>query len=270
MKRSRPVSYTLKTAAELEAMRHAGTAVAVALKAMRDALAPGTTTLELDEIAGETLRSLGASSALLNYKPPFSDVHYLHNTCISIGNEVLHGVPNAARTIKEGDLVKLDLAAAVDGWCADSAVTVIVGGKGAPRAEKILATTRDALWNAIRVAVSGNTMGDVSHAMQRTIERNGLGVVTDLVGHGIGRTPHEEGLDVPCVGKPGSGPRLIAGMTFCIEPMVTCGSGEVEHLGTDPWTIVSADGTLGAHFEHTVAITESGPPIVLTQLPNPS
>ncbi|MFM7321056.1 MAG: type I methionyl aminopeptidase [Armatimonadota bacterium] len=267
MKRNRPVTYTLKSPAEIDAMRQAGAAVAAALQAMRDALAPGVTTLELDALAGDTLRGLGATSALLNYKPPFADVHYLHNTCISVGNEVLHGVPSATKRLKAGDLVKLDLAASVDGWCADSAVTVLVGGKGGERAEKILSVTRDALWNAIRVAVAGNTMGDVSHAMQRTIERGGMGVVTDLVGHGIGRTPHEEGLDVPCVGKPGSGPKLVAGMTFCIEPMVTCGSGNVEHLGTDPWTIVSTADTLGAHFEHTVAITADGPPLVLTKLP---
>ncbi len=266
MKRPRPVSFTLKTGAEIEAMRETGIAVALALKAMKEALRPGITTLELDEIAGETLVSLGAVSALRNYKPPFADVHYLHNTCISIGNEVLHGVPSATRALKDGDLVKLDLAAVKDGWCADSAITAIVGGNGSVRASKILAVTRDSLYNSIRKAVAGGRMGDVSAAMQQHIERNGLGVVRDLVGHGIGRTPHEEGLDVPCYGRPGTGVALVPGMTFCIEPMVTFGTGDVEHAGHDPWTIVSSDNTLGAHFEHTVAITDDGP-LVLTALP---
>lgn len=266
MKRPRPISFTLKSSAEIEAMREAGAAVAIALKAMKDALRPGITTLELDEIAGETLAGLGAQSALLNYKPPFADVHYLHNTCVSVGNEVLHGVPSTRRVLRDGDLVKLDLAAIKGGWCADSAVTALVGGTGSARATKVLAVTRDSLYNAIRKAVPGGRMGDVSAAMQQHIERNGMGVVRDLVGHGIGRTPHEEGLDVPCYGRPGTGVELVPGMTFCIEPMVTCGSGDVEHAGHDPWTIVSSDNTLGAHFEHTVAITDDGP-LVLTSMP---
>jgi len=250
-------------------MREAGVAVAHALKAMKDALRPGISTLELDEIAGETLAGFGAQSALRNYKPPFAEVHYLHNTCVSVGNEVLHGVPTSTRVLKDGDLVKLDLAAIKDGWCADSAITAIVGGQGSARATKILAVTRDSLYNAIRKAVPGGRMGDISAAMQFHIERNGLGVVRDLVGHGIGRAPHEEGLDVPCYGRPGTGVELVPGMTFCIEPMVTFGSGDVEHAGHDPWTIVSTDNTLGAHFEHTVAITDDGP-LVLTALPKTS
>lgn len=266
MKRNRPATYTLKTPEQIAAMRVAGVAVAAALQAMRDAAVPGVTTLELDDVAGAALAARGAVSALKNYKPPFADIHYLHNSCVSVGDEVLHGVPSATRKLREGDLVKLDVAATVDGWCADSAITVLVGKRAAQRAEKILSVTRDSLWHGIRAAVAGNHMGDVSWAIQRHVERNGMGVVRDLVGHGIGRTPHEDGLDVPCYGDPGTGPELVVGMTFCIEPMVTCGTGDVAHSDRDPWTILSADGTLGAHFEHTVAITDDGP-VVITAAP---
>ena len=268
MSQDRAVKYTIKSAADLARMRLAGKAVAVALNAMKEAAIPGNSTLALDELAGSVLATLDAKSALLDYKPPFSDVSYLHNSCISINNEVLHGVPKADRIIKDGDVLKLDIAAIFDGWCADSAITIIVGNAKSAKAEKLISVTRAALYNSIRKAVIGNTMGDVSWAMQQHIERNGFGVVRDLVGHGIGRTPHEEGLDVPCYGKPGTGVTLVAGMTFCIEPMVTAGRGSVAHSPNDPWTILSADRTLGAHFEHTIAILEEGP-LILTALERP-
>jgi methionyl aminopeptidase len=260
--------YTLKSLEEIAAMRAAGIALASALIAMKEAIVPGkTTTLDLDRIAGATLARHGAKSALLGYKPGFSEVPYLHNTCISLADEVIHGVPDGARVIREGDIVSLDCAAMKEGWCADSTISVLVGKRVSQKAQKICQVTRDAMYAAIAQARAGNRMGDVSGAMQKVVEKNGMSVVRDLVGHGIGRTPHEDGLDVPCyAGSPADDVVLEVGMTFCIEPMVIFGRPEVYHVEEDPWTIVSADGTLACHWEHTVAVTETGP-VVLTALP---
>lgn len=248
-------------------MRRAGEAVALALRAMRDAIVPGeTTTLQLDEIAGETLRAHGARPALNGYKPSFSAVPYLHNTCISLNNEVIHGVPSAQRIVREGDLISLDLDASVDGWLADATITVAVG-QVSPKARKLLTVTREALYKGIEQAVPGNAMGDVGHAIQKLVEKHGFNVLRDMVGHGIGQVPHEPGLDVPNYGRPGKGIRLQVGMTFAIEPMVTAGSYVVQHVPGDPWTIVTKDGSLAAHWEHTVAITEDGP-LILTDPPH--
>ena len=257
--------YTLKTPEEIARMRDAGIALADALHAMREAIVPGkTTTLELDRIAGLTLERHGARSALLGSKPSFSEVPYLHNTCISLNDEVIHGVPGAKRVIREGDLVSLDCAAIKDGWCADSTISVLVGKRVGARAQKIWQVTRDSMYAAIAQARPGNKMGDVCGAMQRVVEKNGMSVVRDLVGHGIGRAPHEEGLDVPCyAGSPADDVILLPGMTFCIEPMVVFGGEDVCHIDEDPWTIVSADGTIACHWEHTVAVTD-GAPLVLT------
>jgi methionyl aminopeptidase len=261
-------SYTLKTAEEIAAMRAAGLALAATLLAMKEAIVPGkTTTLDLDRIAGATLAKHGAKSALLGYKPGFSEVPYMHNTCISLADEVIHGVPSGSRVIREGDLVSLDCAAMKDGWCADSTISVLIGKRVSQKAQKICQVTRDAMYAAIAQAHAGNTMGDVSGAMQRVVEKNGMSVVRDLVGHGIGRTPHEEGLDVPCyAGSPADDVVLEVGMTFCIEPMVIYGDSEVLHIEEDPWTIVSADGSIACHWEHTIVVTETGP-VVLTAPP---
>lgn len=251
----------LKTPDEIEMMRVAGRVVADALAAMRDAIVPGeTTTLDLDEVAGEFLRARGAKPILFGYKPSFSDVPYAHNTCISVNNEVVHGVPSKSRILVEGDIVSLDLDASIDGWCADSAMTVPVGQIGS-QARNLLVATREALFKGIAQARPGNRVGDISAAIQRHAERSRYGVVRDLVGHGIGRTPHEDP-QVSNYGKSGRGERLRAGMTICIEPMVNVGTHEVTHLPNDVWTIATADGALSAHFEHTVAITSEGPDIL--------
>jgi methionyl aminopeptidase len=258
--------YRLKTASEIEAMRRAGIAVAVALRTMRDAIVPGeTTTLQLDEIAGETLKQYNAKPILNGYKPSFSSVPYMHNTCISLNNEVIHGVPSAKRVIQDGDLISLDMDASVEGWCADATITVAVGNVS-EQAAKLLKVTRESLFKGIEQARAGNTMGDVGYAIQRHVERNNMNVVREMVGHGIGQVPHEPGLDVPNWGKPRRGPRLEVGMTFCIEPMVMLGGPEVEHRSGDPWTIVTKDGSWAAHWEHTVAITKDGP-LILTSPP---
>jgi len=251
----------LKTSEEIEMMRRAGRAVAEALAAMRDAIVPDvTTTLDLDEVAAEVLKRRGAKPALLGYKPSFSRVPYKHNTCISVNNEVVHGVPGKGRILRTGDIVSLDLDASVDGWCADAALTVPVGPVSAA-AKNLLTVTREALFKGIAQARVGNTLGDVGGAIQRHVERSRYSVVRDLVGHGIGQTPHEDP-QVNNYGRPGRGDKLQAGMTICIEPMVNIGKSEVGHHRGDVWTIFTADGTLSAHFEHTVAITEDGPDIL--------
>jgi methionyl aminopeptidase len=248
---------TLKTSGEIDAMATAGRAAALTLRAMREAIIPGeTTTLDLDMVARETLKSLDAIPALLNYHPPFSEVPYLHATCISINDQVIHGVPGP-RVIRSGDLVSLDLVANVDGWLADSTITVAVGAVS-PKAQRLSEVTRGALQRAIEIIRPGIRMGDVGSTVQKIVERNGMSVVRELAGHGIGRTVHEEGLDVFNFGRPGTGIELRPGMTFAVEPMVCAGKPGVEHRGDDPWTIYSKDRSLACHWEHTVAVTEDG------------
>ncbi len=252
----------LKTADEIAAMRRAGEILAITLRTMAEAIEPGkTTTLELDEIAGETLAKYGAKAPLNGYTPSFSKVPYAHNTCISINNEVIHGVPRADRVIQSGDLVSLDMDASVDGWCADATITVGVGNVS-PKARKLLQVTRESLYIGIQAARPGGHMGDVGYAVQRHVEKAGFNVVREMVGHGIGTMPHEPGLDVPNWGRPHTGVKLVPGMTFCIEPMVTAGKADIQHAKNDVWTIVTRDGSLAAHFEHTVALTEDGAQIL--------
>ncbi len=242
-------------------MRRAGAVVAEALAAMRDSIVPDvTTTLDLDEVAAEVLKKHGAKSAFLGYKPPFSRVAYKYNTCLSVNEEVVHGVPSANRVLHTGDIIGLDMGASVDGWYADAAITVPVGQISAV-AKNLLTVTQESLMKGIAQAKPGNYMGDVSAAVQKHAERARYGVVRTLVGHGIGQTPHEEP-QVPNYGRPGRGILLKPGMTFCIEPMVNVKSDEVNHVPGDEWTIVSADGSLSAHFEHTIAVTEHGPEIL--------
>lgn len=245
-------------------MREAGKAAAAALAAMRAAIVPGeTTTLQLDEVAGETLARHGARAALNGYKPPFSSVPYLHNTCISVNNAIIHGVPTRSHVLRTGDIVGFDLVASIDGWCADTAITVPVG-EVSSSARRLLAATREALYKGIAQVREGSYMGDVSNAIQRWAEQQRLGIAKDLVGHGIGYSVHEPGLDVPNQGRPGAGPRLVAGMTFCVEPMLALGRGDTKQRSGDPWTVYTKDNTLAAHFEHTVAITEAGA-VILTR-----
>lgn len=252
----------LKTPGEIEMMRLAGLVVAEVLGTMRNSIVPNvTTTLDLDAIAEDILRKHGAKSAFLNYQPSFSNVPFQHNILTSVNEEVVHGVPSAKRILHDGDIVGLDMGASMDGWFADSAITVTVGVP-TPAAKNLLTVTWDALFKGIAQAKLGNRIGDISAAVQKHVERNRCGVVRELVGHGIGTSPHEKGLDVPNYGRPGTGERLKVGMTFCIEPMVNIGSHEITHLPDDEWTIVSLDKSLSAHFEHTIAITEDGPDIL--------
>lgn len=243
---------TLKTREEIEKMRAAGRVVAAALTELAGSVVPGETTLDLDRLAEAVIRGHGAIPSFKGYKG------YPNATCIAVNEEVVHGIPGP-RALEEGDIVGIDLGAILDGYHADSAITVPVG-KASPEAQRLLKVTREALFVGIRMAVDGNHLTDVSHTIQRYVESHQFSVVRELVGHGIGRAMHEEP-QVPNFGKPGRGPRLEAGMTLAIEPMVNAGGYEVETL-RDGWTIVTKDRSLSAHFEHTVAVMENGPDIL--------
>lgn len=243
---------TLKTREEIEKMRAAGRVVAAALTELAGSVVPGETTLGLDRLAEAVIRGHGAIPSFKGYKG------YPNATCIAVNEEVVHGIPGP-RALEEGDIVGIDLGAILDGYHADSAITVPVG-KASPEAQSLLKVTREALFVGIRMAVDGNHLTDVSNAIQRYVESHQFSVVRELVGHGIGRAMHEEP-QVPNFGKPGRGPRLEAGMTLAIEPMVNAGGYEVETL-RDGWTIVTKDRSLSAHFEHTVAVMENGPDIL--------
>ena len=244
----------LKTAKEIELMQRAGVVVAGLLKYLAGIVRPGIKTKLLDEEARGFLRREGAQPAFLGYRG------YPASVCVSVNEEVVHGIPGE-RKIAEGDVVSLDAGAIVDGWYADAATTVIVGA-GSSVARRLVETTREALEEGIRQAVIGHRLSDISHAVQRRVEREGFGVVREFVGHGIGRALHEDP-PIPNFGPPNTGPRLQVGMVLAIEPMVTLGSSEVEIL-SDGWTALTKDRSLAAHFEHTVAITPRGTDILTT------
>jgi methionyl aminopeptidase len=214
------------------------------------------TTDDLDHLAENFIRARGGIPAFKGYRD------YPKTLCASVNEQVVHGIPSK-RVLKEGDIIGLDLGAIVDGFYGDSAVTVPVGAIH-PRVAELLRVTEEALHKGIEQAVVGNRLSDISHAVQRHAEAAGFSVVTDFVGHGIGRQLHEEP-QVPNYGRPGQGPRLQVGMVLAIEPMVNMGKSGVQILD-DQWTAVTQDGSLSAHFEHTIAIQPSGPARILTQL----
>jgi methionyl aminopeptidase len=216
----------------------------------------GISTEELDRIAEEAIRGRGAIPAFKGYR------NFPKTLCASVNEQVVHGIPSK-RKLKEGDIIGLDLGAIVGGFYGDSAVTVAVGRIPEATA-KLVQVTEEALYLGIKQAVVGNRLTDISNAVQQHIESSGFSVVTEFVGHGIGRQLHEEP-QVPNYGKPGQGPRLQPGMVLAIEPMVNMGRSAVRVL-EDRWTAVTVDGSLSAHFEHTIAIQPSGPPRVLSQL----
>ncbi len=243
----------IKTREEVAAMRRAGTVVADILVHLCGLVAPGMTTGEIDRIAREELKKHGAKPAFLNYHG-FPGV-----ICVSINHEIVHGIPSDARKLNGGDIVGLDFGAVVDRFYGDSAVTVGVGAIS-PAAERLVRVTRESLERGIAAVKAGARIGDIGAAVQVHAEAAGYGVVRDFVGHGIGRALHEEP-PVPNYGKAGTGPRLKAGMTIAIEPMVNAGGPEAETLD-DGWTAVTKDRSLSAHFEHTVLVTEQGADIL--------
>jgi methionyl aminopeptidase len=246
----------LKTPDEIAVMAKASRVVAEALLVLKDAVKPGVTTDELDKLAESEIRSRGAMPAFKGYR------NYPKTLCASVNEQVVHGIPSK-RVLKEGDIVGLDLGAIVGGFYGDSAVTVGVG-RIDEKTAMLVRVTEESLSLAIEQAQVGNRLSDISHAVQRHVEAAGYSVVTEFVGHGIGRQLHEEP-QVPNYGKPGQGPRLQSGMVLAIEPMVNMGGSAVRVLD-DRWTAVTVDGSLSAHFEHTIAIQPSGPAIVLSRL----
>jgi len=243
-----PRRIILKAPWEIEKLRAANQIVAEILAEIREYLKSGITTAEIDKIASDRIKQRGA-------KPAFKGYHgYPATTCISVNEEIVHGIPSERRILKEGDLVSIDLGVILDGYFGDAAFSHIVGDKGSDLAKRLLSVTKESLYKGISKARAKRRLGDVSSAIQRYVESQGFGVVRKFVGHGIGTALHEPP-EVPNFGTKGTGPLLKSGMVIAIEPMVTAGSHDVRVLG-DGWTAVTADGSLAAHFEHTIAITD--------------
>lgn len=246
---------TLKSSRELDAMRRAGRIVHDTLALMAEVIRPGISTADLDEEAERFIRS--HPGAVPSFKGLYG---FPCSLCTSVDVEIVHGIPSPDRVLREGSIVSVDCGVHLDGMHADSAVTLAVGAI-AGETQRLLDVTRASLEAGIAAATAGNHVGDIGHAVQQVAEGAGFGVVRELVGHGIGSKFHEEP-QVPNYGTPGRGPLLKAGMTVAIEPMITAGNPATRTL-KDKWTVVTQDGSLSAHFEHTVAITTEGP-VVLT------
>lgn len=246
----------IKSPAEIALMREAGRVNALALDAVRKAIAPGVTTAELDAIAEEVIRSYGGEPIFKGYPGPYP---YPATINASVNEELVHGVPGN-RKLKEGDIISIDCGTLLNGFVGDSAFTVGVG-KISAEAQRLIEVTEQALYEGIRYMRAGNRTGDVSAAIQRYVESRGFHLTREYTGHGVGRDMHE-GPQVPNYGTPGRGILLRPGMTIAIEPMVLVGTARTR-VRPDQWTVVSADGSLTAHFEHTVAVTK-GDPMILT------
>lgn len=234
-------------------MHEGGRCVAKVLERMKEVVRPGITTMDIAQEADRKARELEIVPAFKGYNG------YPAVICVSVNEEVVHGIPSTKRVLEEGDIVGLDFGALHNGFYADAAVTLPVG-ETSPETQRLLEVTRDALFIGIEAALVGNRVGDISHAVQSYVEENGFSVVKVFVGHGIGRSLHEEP-QIPNYGDSQWGVRLKKGMTLAIEPMVNAGSDGVQVLD-DGWTAVTSDGSLSAHFEHTIAVTENGPRIL--------
>jgi methionyl aminopeptidase len=237
-------------------MRAAGAILADILAVLRAEIRPGVTTGDLDEIAARMIRDAGAVSSFKGYgsHPPFPAV-----TCTSINDEVVHGIPSGRRRLADGDLISVDIGCIVDGWHADCARTWPVG-RVSPELARLVEATRRGMEAGIAAAVPGNRIGDIGHAIESVAHENGYGIVRHFVGHGIGRSMHEDP-QVPNYGRAGTGLLIEAGMCFAIEPMFTLGGDEV-YVTDDGWTVRTSDGATSAHFENTLVVTESGPDVL--------
>jgi methionyl aminopeptidase len=242
-----------KSSAEIEKMRRSGHVVRQVLDMLRDMVAPGISTMDLERAAEKKIKELGAKSAFKGY------YDYPCVLCTSINQEIIHGIPHPKRVLKSGDLVSIDCGVVLDGYYGDAAITVPVG-ELTPELKKLLEITEASLYRGIAAARIGNTIGDVGAAVQQMVEAYGFSVVRDFVGHGIGTKLHEDP-QVPNFGRPGYGPKLKEGMVIAIEPMVNVGKPAARMLD-DKWTAVSCDGSYSAHFEHCVAVTTKGPEIL--------
>ena len=243
----------LKTSKELALLKEAGKISAGALQAAGEAVRPGVSTWEIDRIAYEFIIKHGATPAFLNYGG------FPATACISVNDEVIHGIPSKKRILHEGDIVSIDLGAKIHGYVGDNAATYAVGHIS-PEAQRLIDTTRESLYEGIAQAVAGGRLGDIGHVVQRYCEERGYGVVREYTGHGVGAELHEDP-SVPNYGTPGRGIRLLPGMVIAIEPMINEGTAAIRQL-SDGWTVKTRDGKLSAHFEHTVAITADGPKIL--------
>lgn len=243
----------LKTKRELDLMREACRISANALKIAGEAVEPGVTTQEIDDIVRKYIQGQGATPSFLGYGG------FPASACISVNNVVIHGIPSKKQKLKSGDIVSVDVGAYINGFHGDNAYTYACGDIS-KEAQALLDATKESLYQGIKQAVAGNRIGDISNAVQRYAEERSYSVVRDFVGHGVGAKLHEDP-SVPNYGTPGRGVRLLPGMTIAIEPMITAGDYKVKVLDDD-WTTVTVDGSLSAHFEHTIAITPNGPVIM--------
>jgi methionyl aminopeptidase len=243
-----------KSADEIEKMRTAGKVVAKVFDEVQPLLRPGTKTKDIDALVEKVIRSSGCVPSFKGYRG------FPGSACISLNEEIVHGIPGR-RKLREGDLVKLDVGAIYEGFHADSAWTFYVGDEPPPEISKLMRTTEDSLWAGIKAARAGNRVGDIGHAVQEVAEGAGFSVVREYVGHAVGRELHED-LQIPNYGPAGRGPVLEEGMTLALEPMVNIGDWRTEVLDDD-WTVVTADGELSAHYEHTIAVRD-GDALVLT------
>ena len=240
-------------------MRHAGTILADVLSALEGELRPGVSTAELDAIAERMIRGAGAIPSFLGYGGSRGTIPFPASICVSINDEVVHGIPSGRRRIADGDVVSLDIGCIWQGWHADTARTFAIGALP-ERLTRLIDATRRGMEAGIAAAVPGNRLGDIGAAVEAVAREHGYGVVRHLVGHGIGTAMHEDP-QVPNYGRPGTGMRIEAGMCFAIEPMFNLGGDDVALLD-DGWTVVTADGSISAHFEDTIAVTPSGPEVL--------
>jgi len=239
-----------KSPPEVERMRRAGRIVAGTIDRVLAAVAPGKTTADLDRVAEDYIRDQDATPSFLGYRG------FPASICTSLNDEIVHGIPSPKRVLKEGDLLSLDFGAVWEGFHADSAVTVFVGAPPSAEAEELVRVTEESLEAGISQIRPGGRLSDISHAVEQVVLGAGFEVVREYVGHGVGRNLHEDP-QIPNYGPPGRGPQLRAGLVIAVEPMVNSGGWETRVLADD-WTVVTADGSLSAHFEHTIAVTEDG------------
>jgi methionyl aminopeptidase len=250
---------TIKRPEEVARMRHAGAILVDVLGVLAAELRPGVSTIELDEIAERMIRDAGAIPSFLGYGGSRGTIPFPGSICVSINEEVVHGIPSGERRIRVGDVVALDIGCIWQGWHADTARTFVIG-QPSKRVARLIDATRRGMEAGIAAAVPGSRLGDVGAAIEAVAHEGGYGIVRPFVGHGIGTAMHEDP-QVPNYGRPGTGMRIEAGMCFAIEPMFNLGGDDVALLD-DGWTVVTADGSISAHFEDTIAVTPSGPEVL--------
>lgn len=244
---------TIKNAAQIAKMREAGAMLHEVLTQLKGRVEPGVTTKELDHFAEKLIRSFGAIPSFLNYEG------FPASICASVDSQVVHGIPSERTVLREGQIISIDCGLILDGWQSDSALTVGVG-EISPEAQRLIDVTEESFFAALEFAREGNRVSDIGHAVQRYVESRGFSAVRALCGHGIGREMHEDP-SVPNYGMPGHGVRLRRGMTICIEPMIAAGNYHVKTLA-DGWTVVTTDGSLCSHYEHTLLITDGEPELL--------